>query len=34
VPAGAGPGHAWALPKVKWFGRAQYAPAAHLKVTA
>jgi len=34
VPADAGPGHAWALPRVTWFGRAQYAPAARLEVVA
>ncbi len=33
VPLDAAPGHAWALPKVMWFGRAQYAPAIRLEVT-
>jgi hypothetical protein len=32
VPAGANPSHAWALPKLMWFGRAQYAAAARLVV--
>jgi len=33
VPADAAAGHAWALPKVMWFGRTQYAPAVRLRVT-
>ncbi|MFC7104527.1 glycoside hydrolase family 38 C-terminal domain-containing protein [Nonomuraea rubra] len=33
VPADQPPGHAWALAKVMWFGRCQYAPAIRLEVT-
>lgn len=33
VPPDALPGHAWALPKVMWFGRCQYAAAVRLEVT-
>ncbi|TDC04187.1 glycoside hydrolase [Nonomuraea longispora] len=33
VPADATDGHAWALAKVMWFGRCQYAPAVRLEVT-
>jgi hypothetical protein len=32
VPAGEPAAHAWALPKVMWFGRTQYAQAVHLEV--
>ncbi|WP_214320777.1 glycoside hydrolase family 38 C-terminal domain-containing protein [Nonomuraea sediminis] len=32
VPPDASPGHAWALAKVMWFGRCQYAPAVRLEV--
>jgi hypothetical protein len=31
-PADASPGHSWVLPKVMWFGRAQYAAAVRLEV--
>ncbi|MEV4011211.1 NEW3 domain-containing protein [Nonomuraea angiospora] len=33
VPEDAPNGHAWALAKVMWFGRCQYAPAIRLEVT-
>ncbi|MFI6505344.1 glycoside hydrolase family 38 C-terminal domain-containing protein [Nonomuraea typhae] len=33
VPEDAAPGHAWALAKVMWFGRCQYAPVVRLEVT-
>ncbi|MFG1941828.1 glycoside hydrolase family 38 C-terminal domain-containing protein [Nonomuraea sp. NPDC048826] len=33
VPADAPPGRFWALPKVMWFGRCQYAAAVSLEVT-
>ncbi|MEV0146674.1 MULTISPECIES: NEW3 domain-containing protein [unclassified Nonomuraea] len=33
APADAPAGHAWALAKVMWFGRCQYAPAVRLEVT-
>ncbi|MFI6899958.1 glycoside hydrolase family 38 C-terminal domain-containing protein [Nonomuraea sp. NPDC050394] len=33
VPQDAAPGHAWALAKVMWFGRCQYAPVVRLEVT-
>jgi alpha-mannosidase len=32
APAGAAPAHAWVLPKVMWFGRAQYAPTVRLEI--
>jgi alpha-mannosidase len=32
VPAGADPGHAWAVAKVMWFGRCQYTAAVRLVV--
>ncbi|MEU6998044.1 glycoside hydrolase family 38 C-terminal domain-containing protein [Nonomuraea sp. NPDC046570] len=32
IPPDADPGHAWALPKVMWFGRAQYGSAVRLEV--
>ncbi|TWD83124.1 glycosyl hydrolase family 38 [Kribbella amoyensis] len=32
APADAGPAHAWVLPKVMWFGRAQYAPTVRLEI--
>ncbi|NUR86065.1 MAG: glycoside hydrolase, partial [Nonomuraea sp.] len=32
VPLDAAAGHAWALAKVMWFGRCQYAPAVRLEV--
>ncbi|MEU6716212.1 NEW3 domain-containing protein [Nonomuraea sp. NPDC046802] len=32
VPEGASDGHWWALAKVMWFGRCQYAPAVRLEV--
>jgi alpha-mannosidase len=31
VPAGERAAHAWALPKLMWFGRTQYAPAVRLE---
>jgi hypothetical protein len=34
IPDDAQPGHAWALVKVMWFGRVQYAPTVRLEVTA
>jgi uncharacterized membrane protein len=34
VPAGADPGHAWAVAKVMWFGRCQYTAAVRLVVAA
>ncbi|WP_328995416.1 NEW3 domain-containing protein [Kribbella sp. NBC_01245] len=34
APADATPAHAWVMPKVMWFGRAQYAPTVRLEVTA
>ncbi|MFI6320667.1 glycoside hydrolase family 38 C-terminal domain-containing protein [Nonomuraea sp. NPDC050556] len=33
VPADAAAGHAWALAKIMWFGRCQYAPVVRLEVT-
>ncbi|GAA4065051.1 glycoside hydrolase family 38 C-terminal domain-containing protein [Nonomuraea soli] len=33
VPLGMPAGHAWALAKVMWFGRCQYAPVVRLEVT-
>ncbi|WP_345557877.1 NEW3 domain-containing protein [Nonomuraea rosea] len=33
APADAADGHSWALAKVMWFGRCQYAPAVRLEVT-
>ncbi|MFC0622938.1 glycoside hydrolase family 38 N-terminal domain-containing protein [Kribbella deserti] len=33
APADATPAHAWVMPKVMWFGRAQYAPTVRLEVT-
>jgi hypothetical protein len=33
VPEDAATGHAWALAKVMWYGRCQYAPAIRLEVT-
>jgi uncharacterized membrane protein len=33
APADAGAAHAWVLPKVMWFGRAQYAPTVRLEIT-
>jgi alpha-mannosidase len=33
VPRDHAAGHAWALAKVMWFGRCQYAPAVRLEVT-
>jgi hypothetical protein len=32
APADATPAHAWVLPKVMWFGRAQYAPTVRLEI--
>ncbi|TDD17798.1 glycoside hydrolase [Kribbella turkmenica] len=32
APADATPAHAWVLPKVMWFGRAQYAPVVRLEI--
>ena len=32
APADATPAHAWLLPKVMWFGRAQYAPTVRLEI--
>lgn len=32
APADSGPAHAWVLPKVMWFGRAQYAPTVRLEI--
>ncbi|MDX6294831.1 MAG: hypothetical protein QOH50_3906 [Kribbellaceae bacterium] len=34
APVGAGAAHAWVLPKVMWFGRAQYTPTVRLEITA
>ncbi|MDQ6640881.1 MAG: NEW3 domain-containing protein, partial [Actinomycetota bacterium] len=31
-PTDAGPGHSWLMPKVMWFGRAQYAETVRLEV--
>jgi hypothetical protein len=31
-PSDTWPGHAWVLPKVMWFGRAQYAPTVRIEV--
>ncbi|MFD2355794.1 hypothetical protein ACFSTC_50755 [Nonomuraea ferruginea] len=33
VPPDATAGHFWALPKVMWFGRCQYAATVRLEVT-
>ncbi|GAA1642364.1 NEW3 domain-containing protein [Kribbella alba] len=33
APADAAPAHAWVLPKVMWFGRAQYAPTVRLEIS-
>ncbi|WP_246486172.1 NEW3 domain-containing protein [Kribbella qitaiheensis] len=33
APADATPAHAWVLPKVMWFGRAQYAPTVRLEIS-
>jgi uncharacterized membrane protein len=33
APADASPAHAWVLPKVMWFGRAQYAPTVRLEIS-
>jgi hypothetical protein len=32
APADATPAHAWVLPKLMWFGRAQYAPTVRLEI--
>ncbi|TQF01614.1 glycoside hydrolase [Kitasatospora acidiphila] len=34
VPTDAAPGHSWAVAKVMWFGRCQYAPTVELRVAA
>lgn len=31
-PSDTAPGHSWVLPKVMWFGRAQYAPTVRIEV--